>query len=721
MNKLITSPQSSMAPNRPYADLELVPLPRQPAQRTGIEELLAAVYRQRLVIAAALALALIVGAILALTAKPTYTAVASVQVDEQAPRVFAEDSLEPRTDEKNAERFLQTQIDRARSRTMAQTVADKIQLAKSPAVLQALGVEAVDPQMAQREAIDKLQANVQVAFGLNTRVAQIAFTSGDPEVSARVANAFAESVIAANLDQKNQTNARAKQHLLQQIAQAKQRLEGSERRMLAYARSADLTTTVVAGSGANDNPGSLRAQQLGLMTGSLAEATARRIDAQQQWAQVQGAEAMSLPEVQGNNAVQDLVSQRAQLQAALQEERQRHTEEYPSVRETAAKIAELDGQISNFASRIKSSFRGRYVAAAQQEQQMAGTVAGLRGAAMSERERGVGFNSLGREVETNKAFYDGLLQRYKEVAAAAGAAAANISLVDPAWPPVYADSSVGRDLALAGIGGLLLALVVGGVRERMHNVIRSTEDLEQGVNLLALGVVPRLIGPKPSALALEDPQSGYAEAYHSIAVALEQATPAGLPRTLLITSSTASEGKSTSALGIARSLSAMGKRVVVVDADLRRAAGAPRNGDEAPSPGFSEVLAGSTSARDAVQRSEGAAFNTVSAGDVMMSPVALLSADHMRSALDGLLETHDIVIVDGPPIMGLADAVLLARNVEAVLVVVEANRTLSSEIDVAISRLPQNNIIGGVITKFDAKSAGVRYGGHDYYTYGQAS
>jgi succinoglycan biosynthesis transport protein ExoP len=231
--------------------------------------------------------------------------------------VFADDSLEPRTDEKNAERFLQTQVDRARSRTIAETVANKLQLAKSPAALNALGVEAVDQPMAQREAVEKLRETVQVAIGLNTRVAQISFTSGDPIVSARVANAFAESLIAANLAQKNQTTARAKQYLLQQMAQAKQRLEGSERRMLAYARSADLTTTLVAASGSDQNPASLRAQELGMMTGSLAQATARRIDAQQQWAQVQGAEPMTLPEVQSNKAIQDLVSQRSQLQAAL--------------------------------------------------------------------------------------------------------------------------------------------------------------------------------------------------------------------------------------------------------------------------------------------------------------------------------------------------------------------------------------------------------------------
>ena len=716
MNQLITtSNQAVTAPS--FTDLELSPLPRPVSQSTGLEALFAALYRQRVVILVALALTLALAAFLVLTAKPRYTAVASVQLDEQAPSVFAADSLEPRADEKNAERFLQTQVDRARSRTIAEAVAKRTQLAASPAALQALEVEQRDPRAAEPEVVRKLQEQVKVGIGLNTRVAQIAFTSGDPDVSARVANAFAETLIDANLDRKNLTTARAKQYLVQQLKDAKQRLEDSERRMLSYARSADLTTTVVASSSADANPGSLRAQQLGLMTGSLAAATARRIDAEQQWAQVQGSDAMTLPEVQGNKAVQDLVAQKAQLEAALQDERQRRTDEHPSVQAAAARIAELNGQIGAFASRIKSSFRGRYIAAAQQERQLAGTVSGLRGAAMSERERGVGFNSLAREVETNKAFYDGLLQRYKEVAAVAGAVAANISIVDPAFPPIDADSSLPRNLALAGLGGLLFALLVGSVRERLHNVIRSTADLEQSVNLLALGVVPRLPGPGQVAVALDDPRSGHAEAYHSIAVALEQSTPHGLPRTLLITSSTASEGKSTSALGIAQSLSAMGKRVVVVDGDLRRASIHAQPGDEPP--GFSDVLAGSASAQNAVQPDQRNGFSIVRAGEVNSSPVALLSADHMRQALEALLEEHDIVIIDGPPIMGLADAVLLARSVEAVLLVVEANRTLSSEIDVALSRLPQANIIGGVITKFDAKSAGVRYGGHEYYTYGQ--
>jgi capsular exopolysaccharide synthesis family protein len=292
-----------------------------------------------------------------------------------------------------------------------------------------------------------------------------------------------------------------------------------------------------------------------------------------------------------------------------------------------------------------------------------------------------------------------------------------VTIVDQAWPPLIPDSShLIRNLVFGGTAGLIIALMVGSLRERMHRVVRSSEDLEQALSLPALGVVPRLTGPEEVRAALDDVNSAQAEAYHSIAVAVQEACGGVLPKTLLITSSNASEGKSTSAIAIARSLSAMGKRVLLVDGDLRRPSSTKLIGTSID-PGFSEVLAGSTTPEKAVQRSDGGDFSIVRTGDSASSPVTLLAADGIKRVFDKLAAKHDIVIIDGPPVMGLADAVLLARSVEAVLVVVEANRTHLSEIDFAVSRLPQSNIIGGVITKFDAKVAGVRYGGSDYYTY----
>ena len=595
-------------------------------------------------------------------------------------------------------------------------VAARVQADKSPALMKALDVPKAAPAEQRQAVINQLQQNVQAMIGLNTRIAQVEFTSRNSVASAVIANAYADALAAANVNYKVAAANKAKVYLIGQLTQAKGRLEGSERQMLSYARAADLTTTIAAASTNADQP-SLRAQQVGLMTDSLSQATARRIDAEQQWAQVRGTSALQLPDVQNNGAIQDLYSQKAQLEATLQQDRQRYTDSYPSVRENAAKIGQLDAQIGALAANIKSSFYGRYVAAAQQERQLAGTVGGLRGAAMAERERSVGYNSLKREVETNKAFYDGLLQRYKEIAAAYGAPSTNVSVVDRAYPPLNPSSpNVPWNMALAGLSGLILALLAGLAREGRNRFVRSAEDIESTFNLPSLGVIPIQHGQKATDFRLTDWRSTQAEAYHSIAVALEQAASGRLPKSLLITSSSVAEGKSTTSVGIARSLAAMGRNVLLIDGDLRHPSLGSFTGQE-DGPGLTDLLIGSATPHDVIQRDDERGFDIVTAGRAHASPVALLADRQVREVLRGLSDDYDIVIVDGPPVMGLADAVLLARSVESILVVVESNRIHWSQIDLALARLPANEIIGSVITKFNAKAAGVRYGDTNYYSY----
>jgi capsular exopolysaccharide synthesis family protein len=691
--------------------------PRREPTATRLEQIGAMIYRQHRLGLVVFAAILLLGFALTMLADRRYTAVASVQLEQQAPRVIADPDLDPQGSPQDSDRFLQTQLDLVRSRNLAEAVASKLQGRDAATNFEALGVEGATPNDRKESLIASLQANVQAKLGLNTRLAQIEFTSFDPVVSARVANAYADGLAAANLQTKVSTAEKAKQYLTGQLTAAKTRLEGSERRMLAYARSADLTATIAAQSKDTEHLGSLRAQQVALLNSSLSDATARRIDAQQQWAQVSGTSAMLLPDVQNNAAVQDLASQKAQLEAKLQEDRQRYTENYPTVRETAARIQQLDGAIASLASNIKASFRGRYLAAAQQEQQLAGTVAGLRGAAMAERERAVGFNTLQREVETNRAFYDGLLQRYKEVAASSGAPSANVTIIDRAAPPLVPSSpDVVKNMALAAIAGLLLALLVGSAREGMQQLIRSPEEMELAFNLPTLGVIPLEQGQTHTDFRLTSWRSTQAEAYHSIAIALEQAAGGVLPKTLLITSTSASEGKSTTAVGIARSITAMGKAVLLVDGDLRHPSLREFFGPD-EQPGLAEILRGLAAAPQTIQQNEENGFDIVPAGQMLSTPFSLLAGQHMQEALRQLSEKYDTVIIDGPPILGLADAVLLARSVESVLVVVEANRLHKSEIEIALSRLPGSGIIGTVVTKFNPKSAGVRYGGTDYYSY----
>jgi capsular exopolysaccharide synthesis family protein len=695
-----------------YTDLELASYRRDLPRTTPIERIAAGVYRQRFLAALIFIATVAIGAILTFKAPRLYTAEALVQLEQQAPRVLADPELDPQGNAQDADRFLQTQLDVVRSRSLAEAVANKTKVTLSPAMLAALEVPPGNTVDRREAAIAQLQNNVDAELGLNTRLARISFTSRDPIVSAAVANAFAAALVASNLNAKQKTSRRAKRYLTSQLTEAKERLEASEREMLAYARNADLSGAVAPSDEKNPSE-SLRVQQLNDMTNTLTQATGRRVEAQQRWVQVSGTPGLSLPEAQENRTIQDLQSQKIELEAALEAERQRHTADYPSAREAAAKIRQLDTRIEGLAARVKESLHGRYIAAAQHEREISAIVAGLRNAAMSERERGVGYDSLQREVETHRAFYKGLLQRYKEVAAASGAPSANVTIVDRAWPPLEPSSpNVPRSLALASMAGLVLALFMGVVRESMHNVIHTAEDLELNLNLATLGVVPAARARLPMSDALDDPRSPQSEAYHSLAVALDQASSGMLPKTLLITSSMASEGKSTSALGLARSLSAMGKRVLLIDGDLRR----PTHGDSR-APGLSDVLDGSTKPQTVVQREDEHGFSLLGAGGTSDRPVSLLATQHVDSILDQLSREYDIMIIDGPPVMGLADAVLLARRVEAVLVVVEANRISIGQLDLALSRLPASSVIGAVITKFNAKGAGVSYGGAAYYKY----
>ena len=711
MNNLIPAPQTGLVELQPNQVGRALP------RSTPMHQITATVYRQRFVLVMIFLAALAIGALITWRAPRLYTASAAVQLEQQTPQIIANEGLDPEPNVHDSDRFLQTQVDRVGSRSLAQAVAAKQNIGTSAAHLAALGITETSPAQRGENVIHALQENVLTELGLNTRLAHISFTSRDPQFSADMANAYANALIESNLQTKADTSTKAKQYLLSELGEAKQRLEGSERRMLAYARQADLTTTVVQASGPDQEGTSLRAQQLGSLSNSLAQATARRIDAEQRWSQVQGTSAMSLPEVQDNRAIQDLVAQRAQAQAALQEERQRHTENYPTVQEAAAKISELNGQIAGVAANIKSSFRGQYIAASQQERQLSGKVSQVQGSAMAERERSVGYNSLKREVETNNAFYDGLLQRYKQVATAAGAPAANVRLVDQAAPPLEPSSpDVTRNMALAGMSGLIVALLFGSVRERMHNVVRSAEDVEDHVNLPAVGVVPWISSGRGSKNALVDTRSIQAEAYHSIAVGLRQMGAGALPRTMLITSSIAAEGKTTSALGIARSLAQMGQKVLLIDGDLRHPSLANMLGQE-DGPGFSDALSGAARPDTVIRPVAGQGFNVIAAGQSRESSVSLLSTGNLQALLDDFSADHDIVIIDGPPIMGLADAVLLAGSVDAVLVVVEANRVHYGQLELAVSRLPPTTVVGVVVSKFDAKRAGVDYGNTAYYNY----
>ena len=258
--------------------------------------------------------------------------------------------------------------------------------------------------------------------------------------------------------------------------------------------------------------------------------------------------------------------------------------------------------------------------------------------------------------------------------------------------------------------------------ERLDDRILLAETLEQISGLPTLGVVPKIAGEETIAAELADPRSALCEAYRSLCTSLQFSTDSGLPKTLLLTSAGPGEGKSFSSFAIARHFATLGLKVLIVDADLRKPSLHKKLSlDNAV--GLSNYLTGGCMVEDAFQAvSPNLVF--MASGPLPPNAADLLSSSRLRSLLSVASEIFDLVVIDGPPVVGLADAQLLSSAASATIFVAAGGQARIGEVRGAMKRLhvARAVIIGCLLTKYDAKMAGYGYGygqGYgDYYGYG---
>lgn len=693
-------------------------------------ELRAMLYRQRYWLVGTIILALALGLIVTLLTTPIYRGTSSVQIEANVPVVEeGQEAVEPQITAQNMQQFLAGQVDVLKSRNIAMRVADKLALVGSPVFLDAMNIDLEGTKAERREqVIAALQENLVVDLPIGSQVARINFDSPDPRLSAAIANAYAENLITGNLERRYQASSYARQFLLKEMNLAKQRLEASERGALAYAKQAQIVDTgssaASGGSGASSGGGqsggggspSLSASSLMQMNGDLATARTARIQAEQRWRAASNTPVMNLPEVLDNPTINSLQGDRARLNSNLSKLRQTFTDDYPDVVRLKSEIAGINTQISAIASQILNSIRERYEVAARQESGIASRMGGLKSETLQEQDRRVQYDILNREAATNRELYTGLLQRYRQVSTAAGVVNNNISILDQATSlgaPIRPRPIV--NMALALVAGLGLGFLIAFVRDHLDDSVHSPDDVQRKLELPLLGTTPAL-GRGAVKDQLAHSRSGISEAYHSIRSSIEFAA-GEVPRSLLVTSSRSGEGKSTTAVALAADFARFGKRVLLVDADLRLPSLHKAMGGENQA-GLVHVLTGKLPLDEAVRLVGDVTLLT--SGPIPPNPTELLSPMAMTAFLKKAGVQFDIIVLDGPPVMGLADAPQLARAAEATVLVVEASRAGRSHAKTAIRRLRAagGGLIGVVLTKFSARTSGYNDDYGYYYQYG---
>ena len=681
------------------------------------------------IIASALALAVIA----TLLQTPRYTAETTLQVNDQSAQVLGKQddtSQDPAVSASDTDRFLQTQIDILKSRALSRRVAQKLRLFGNAKFYEAMGVRQPSGDITRRELEDLTLRAIEnarsVSLPRNSRLATISFVSAQPELAARIANTMATEFIQANLQRRFDSSAYARDFISGQLSEARVKLEQSERELNGYARQAGLIRDrdPTASPDQRRTSGSVTTASLLEVNSAANQAEATRIAAEQRWQLVSRGNPLNSPDVLANPAISSLLAERARVQSDLEKQRANHLEDYPAVAQLRAQVGVVDSQLQSVASSIRASVKQQYDAAVQTEQDLKRQVSSLKGSSLEEQDRLVQYNLLAREADTNRTVYEGLLQRYKELNAAAGISASNIAIIDPAIPPIVPSSPIlFRNILLALLAGIGVASIFVYLRVQFDDAVRVPEDVESKLSMPLLGVIP-LAQDLDVNVSLADPKSPISEGYNSLRSALLYSTPSGLPKSMLVTSSQPSEGKSTTSLAIASGIARLGRKVVLVDVDLRRPAlhrsltGAGADNKT----GVSSLLTSQGSIDEALRDTDIECLKVITSGPIPPSPTELLSSNRMHQLLGELTERFDVVILDSPPVLGLADAPLMAALVEGVVMVVQSDRSRRGSLKASLRRLRSmgTSILGAVLTKFDPTNSGNRYSeyyGYNYYQY----
>ena len=679
---------------------------------------------------------LLTGVMMTMLTTPMYRATATVQIERQAARVVNVPGMEPIEGIYDFE-FYETQFQLLRSRSMAEKVAAGLDpedpvfeemgapspMAKLMQIVLGFGQAGqrkVDPEQRRQDLVNLVRNGLTIEPVAKSRLVRIHFDSPEGAMSAAIANAVATGFIESNMERRIDNSSYAREFLEDRLEQVKLKLQDSEQALADYAQKEQIINI--------EGRETMLSNDLTALRAALTAARQERIDAEARMRQGSGANAYSHPLMLQNEGVQALRATRGKLEAEYQEKLLVYKPGYPLMVQIKNQIDQIDKQLAAEVQLIKSGLTAAYEAARDKESMLQAQVDQMAKSVLEVQGSTTNFTLLEREVETNRQLYDALLQRYKEIGITSSVDSNNVSIVDTALNPGAPFApNVFNNVLMSLMLGLVLGVLLAFLFEFLDDTLKRPDEIEKHLGIGVLGVIPKLEGVSPDEASL-DPRSAFSEAYRSVRTSLQFSTEAGVPKVLLVTSASAAEGKTTTALTLARNFAQLGRRVLLIDGDLRnpslhRVLGCDN------SVGLSNFLAGSIKPAAAIKPTKTLRLTFIPSGPLPPNPAELLAGPKMVSLLSLAGEKFDQVIIDGPPIMGLADSPILSNLSSGTLLVIEGGGTRIATAKEALKRLigARAHVVGALITKFDARVAGYGYGyggdygGYQYYAYGSTA
>ncbi len=735
-----------------------------------LRELVAVIRRRAMLIASVTVLVALAGLIYAMQLVPVYTATASVLVDPRRTSVVDTKSVVSSIGKDSS--AIDSEVELIKSTSVALRVVDKLRLQKAgtsflerpPTTIERfiqsarslLSPAPVKKHVDGREALitdsrqklaNRLKENIVVARKEWTYVIEVSYTDEDPVFAAQIANAFANEYLVDQLEAKYDATSRANAWLFERLEGLRQKVRTSERTIEKFKTEHG----IVAAKGTD-----LNEQQIAKLSEQLilvrAETAQKRAKYQSLLAVIKkGGETTSFADRLQSQVIGTLRTKATELRRVLADLRAKYGARHPRVQSTRAQLADVNAQIKTEAKRILTTATNDYQIALSRERSIENSLNLLKGEKTGNNQASIRLRELEREADADRELFNAFLTRFKEVSQQQSLQTAESRVIEQAAAPTNPSAPVKRSIAgFSLILGLALGCALAFILEKLDNGFRSPHEVEKflGVSVLASvphaepagqtswfarhfgGLLERLplpFGPvkgqslpKRSALArlaLDKPLSAFAEAIRSLRMEVRYLTADDQLNVIAVTSALPGEGKSTLASNMAQQAAAAGKKVLLIDMDLRRPMLTPLYAPTAKK-GVVELINGTAEPSEVFVFDPETGLNFVPAIRSLTAAEAAeaLNSEETKTMLDWARKEFDLVFVDTAPLLPVTDGRAVVAHVDAAAMVVRWEKTDRAAVQAALRRTPglEEKLAGVILNNVVEEEA--RY--YEYYSIG---
>lgn len=664
----------------------------------------------------------------------------------------AESSSQGEPDALSADLDIQTQADILKSDTLALKTIEKLNLENtpdfkprggligwvlglfSPSEKGSSNASLEDSPARRRRVLEVFSKNLSVSPVNSTRLINLSYMNPDPRLAAAVVNTLMESLIDYSFQTRFEATNQAASWLSTQLSELRDQSDQLQRKVADMESKNGLYSLGTEDPRGRDQAYSGTLDQLQQATTALSQAEQNRILREAILQATEKGDAEMISGLAGNSSnssevnnslalIQNLRAQQSTQQAALQQAETKFGPAYPRVAELRSNVASLQQSIQQEIDRLKQRAKNDYEDAVRTEAQTRSQYEQIKGQADTVNDKAMDLAIVRQEADESRKLYQQLLQRFKEAGVLEGLKGSTVTIVDPGRVPDKPKTPSVSRYILGGIGaGLLLGCFLALVVEVMDTKIHTIDEVQRISNTSLLGVTPlfQLDSNLSTAdnssplVSLNNPQSPFVEAARTIRTKIILNGHGDQSKVILVTSSVSGEGKTVLSSNLAVLLAQSGKKVLLVDTDLRL--GALNIVMNLPSSeGLSELLSGELPKPAVGHLTDVPNLDVLQAGAVPANPSELLGSNSFGDWLKVWRESYDYILLDSAPLLPVTDSLTLAPVSDIILLLARSGLTHKSELAASYQLLTGNSkkTVGVVLNGLQPEEEGYS----TYFTY----